>query len=127
MSQKIHAIKTFALPTLDYALTEGKVKVSTMKRIDKKVREAIKKHIKSNLPNEVFYTHWKDGGLSLQPLEERMYTLRMKTFIALLNSQSTKTKALMKEFVKDGKRYRNIPIRVIGSNDSLKNPSLNQH
>ena len=117
LPQKAHAIKTFATPMLDYALTEGKVKLSTMQSIDKQIREVIKSHINSNLPNEVFYTHWKDGGFSFAPLEERMYSLRIKAFIALYNSHNMKTKALMREFVESERRFRQVQTRIIGNNN----------
>ena len=85
------------MPTLDYVLTERKVKTKTMKSIDKQIREIIKEHVKSNLPNEIFYTSWRNGGLSLEETEKRMYALRIKSYIALYNS-CNKTRALMEEF-----------------------------
>ena len=116
ISQKIHAIKTFAIPKLDYVLTDGKVQLKKMEEIDTLIRKCIRSHINANIPSEIFYCHWKDGGFSLTPLHERAYMLRIKTFMSLFNSPNEKTKFMMREFADRERRFRGIEIRNPGTN-----------
>ena len=116
LAQKIHAIKTFAIPKLDYILTEGKAQLKKMKALDRKIRTVIHKHIHTTVPKALYYTHWRDGGFSIQSLYERARMLRIKAFAAMYNSPNEKTKNLMREFVDSERRHRSIGIRNIGSN-----------
>jgi hypothetical protein len=109
LNQKVYAIKTFAIPKLDFLLINGRVTQKEMKEIDCLVRKTIKKDLKTNsIPNDFFYTHWKDGGLSIQPLKERERALKARTLIALYNSRSTKVYEAMRYFTDGERRYRKI-------------------
>ena len=82
LSQKVYAVRTFAIPRLDYLLTNGRVSLNKMNSIDMRIRSIINKHVKGvHLPKNIFYTHWKDGGFSLQSLHDRTLALRIKTFM----------------------------------------------
>ena len=87
-----------------------------MTEIDIMVRKIVRRHINANIPTEVFYTHWKDGGFSLTPLHERARMLRIKTFMSMYNSPNEKTKFIMREFTDRERRHRGIKIRVPGAN-----------
>ena len=109
LNQKIYAIKTFAIPQLDYVLTNKRINLKEADAIDVLIRTTINKHIKSvKIPISVFYTHWKDGGFSILKLRERALCLRAKTFMALYNTQSTKVRQAMRIFVESEREYRNI-------------------
>ena len=109
LNQKIYAIKTFAIPKLDFLLTNGRIALNDMKQLDKLIRSTINKHVQGvHLPKHLFYTHWKDGGFSIQPLHERALALRAKSFMALYNSKNEKVHNAMKHFVNSERRYRNI-------------------
>ena len=116
LTQKVHALKTFALPKLDFVLTEGKVQLGKMKELDTMIRKVIRNHLNSNIPSEVFYTHWKDGGFGITPLHERARILRIKSFFALYNSLNAKTRCIMREFTDRERRFRGIEIAQPGNN-----------
>lgn len=109
LNQKIYAIKTFAIPQLDYILTNKRIDLKTADEIDRLIMVSINKHIKGvRLPVSVFYTHWKDRGLSLTKLKERAICLRAKTFMALYNTQSTKVRIAMRQFAESERKRRKI-------------------
>ena len=92
LNQKnIYAIKTFAIPKLDFILINGRASLKNMNNIDRQIRVGINRHVKgTSLPIPLFYIHWKDGGFSIQKLHDRALSLRAKSFMALCNSQSIK-------------------------------------
>ena len=109
LNQKIYAIKTFAIPKLDYILTNKRINIKTADEIDRNIRTVINHHLKGvKLPVGVFYTHWKDGGLSIMKLKERAICLRAKAFMALYNSNSTKVRTAMRTFTESERQYRKI-------------------
>ena len=119
LNQKIYAIKTFAIPQLDYILINKRINNETADDIDRLIRTTINNHIKGvKLPISLFYTHWKDGGLSILKIKERAICLRAKTFMALFNSKSEKTRNAMRAFVESERRFRNI--KTINNNDEVK-------
>ena len=108
LNQKLYAIKTFAVPMLDYVLTEGVVTLNAMKEVDKCIRKVVRMHVKANLPLPVYYTHWKDGGLGLTTLYERAKALRIKAFMAMYNSKNFMTRSLMRDFVESERKHRGV-------------------
>ena len=109
LNQKIYAIKTFAIPKLDYILTNKRISLKSCNEIDRLIRTTINKHVKGvNLPVGLFYTHWKDGGFSILKLRERAICLRAKTFMALYNSTSTKVRQAMRIYAESEREHRNI-------------------
>ena len=116
LNQKLYAIKTFAIPQLDYVLINKRIDNKTTDDIDRLIRTTINKHVKGvKLPVSLFYTHWKDGGFSLLKIKERTLCLRAKTFMALYNSKSKKTRLAIRAFTESERRYRNI--KTIGKED----------
>lgn len=80
-----------------------------MKELDQIIRTTINKHVKGvHLQVDLFYTHWKDGGFSFQPLHDRALELRAKTFMDLCNSNSEKVRNSMRFFVVSEQEFRNI-------------------
>ena len=111
LNQKLYAIKTFALPMLDFVMMNGRVALKDMNNIDTKVRTIINKHVKGvRLPIPLFYTHWKDGGFSIMKLHERALCMRARSFMALANSQSEKTRTAMQFFIESERKHRGIEI-----------------
>ena len=109
LNQKIYAIKTFAIPQLDYILTNKRIDLKAADEIDRLIRSSINKHIKKvKLPTSVFYTHWKDGGLSITKLKERAICLRAKTFMTLYNTSSEKVRTAMRVFAESERKHRKI-------------------
>ena len=90
----IDAIKRYVIHSLDYELMEGSPRLGDLKTLDtKKIRTKITKHIGiPNIPVAFVYSHLTDGGLSLQHLEIRANVLKVKAFIAMMNSKNFGTK-----------------------------------
>ena len=109
LNQKIYAIKTFAIPKLDYVLTNKRINLETCNEIDRLIRVTINNHVKGvHLPVGLFYTHWKDGGFSILKLRERAICLRAKTFMALYNTTSTKVRQAMRIYTESERAHRHI-------------------
>ena len=109
LNQKIYAIKTFAIPKLDYILTNKRINLETCKEIDRLIRTTINKHVKGvHLPVGLFYTHWKDGGFSILKLRERAICLRAKTFMSLYNTTSSKVRQAMRIYTESERAHRHI-------------------
>ena len=122
LNQKIYAIKTFAIPKLDYALSNSKCSFNKLNEIDVLIRATIDKHIGgAKIPVNMFYTHWKDGGFSLLPLAERARILTTKSFVSMCNSKNQKTKEAMKEFIESERRFRGIALTQHNSFDEVSN------
>lgn len=111
LNQKIYAIKTFAIPKVDFVLANGRVKLKEMKKMDQHIRAILDKHVRgASLPVELFYMHWKDGGFSMQQLHVRALATRAKTFLALYNSRSDKMREAMRLFVESERNHKKIGI-----------------
>jgi hypothetical protein len=62
--QKIDAVKTFLLPSIDFMLLNGEVGKTQLKKLDKKIRGAIDQELKvRGLPVDCHHASWRDGGL----------------------------------------------------------------
>ena len=120
LNQKIYAIKVFAIPKLDYALSNSKCTFEKLKEIDTLIRSTIDRHVGgTKIPVNLFYTHWKDGGFSLIPMQERARILITKSFVSMCNSRNQKTKEAMKEFIESERNFRGIPLTQHDSFDEV--------
>ena len=131
LNQKLYAIRTFAIPKLDFVMMSGRVPYNTARDIDTLIRTTINKHIKGvNIPTDLFYTHWKDGGFSLIKLHDRAIYMRLKTFMTLYNSRSFKTRKAMRVFTEEERLYRKIQIIKEGEDEQFMNwkiePKMNK-
>jgi hypothetical protein len=67
--QKIDALKTFVLPTLDFLMLNGDVGVKQLKKMDEFIRGRIDEALRvKGLPIESHEESWRDGGLSYPSL-----------------------------------------------------------
>ena len=109
VNQKLDALRRFVIPRLDYTLTEGNPRIGDLEDLDRMMRVGIAKHIGvPSLPIDFAITHWKDGGLSLQPLAVRGSVLKIKKFIALYNSPNTQTRTLFRYFMESEREFRRV-------------------
>ena len=109
INQMIDAVKRFVIPSLDYVLTEGSPRLTDLKKLDTKIRTRIAKHIGvPNIPVAFAHSHWMNGGLSLQPLETRAKALKIKSFIALMNSSNVGTRIGFRDCVEEERQHRAI-------------------
>ena len=119
VNQKIDAIKRFVIPTMDYTLTEGNPRLKDLEELDRRIRVGLAKHVGvPSFPIPFVESHWKDGGLSLQPLRVRESVLKVKKFISLFNSPNIDTQTLFRQFAESERIYRGIK-KVDDPNKSL--------
>ena len=109
VNQKLDALRRFVIPCLDYTLTEGNPRRGDLEELDRMMRVGIANHIGVPILPIPFTTmHWKDGGLSLQPLKVRASVLKVKKFIALYNSPNSQTRALFRYFAESEREFRKV-------------------
>jgi len=109
VNQKLDALRRFVIPCLDYTLTEGNPRRGDLEDIDRMMRVGIANHVGVPvLPIPFTAMHWKDGGLSLQPLKVRASVLKVKKFIALYNSPNSQTCALFRYFAESEREFRKV-------------------
>ena len=120
VNQMIDAVRRFAIPGLDYTLTEGSPRLTDLRKLDTLIRTEIAKHVKTTgIPVEYFTTNWKNGGLSLQPLHKRAQTLKIKSFVSMLNSPNTTTKTMFRACVEEERKHRNIMTCTVEESNFL--------
>ena len=69
LTQIIDALKRLIAPKLDFALLNGVTPLKCIEKLDSFIRGQIQSLLDTNgLPIDYFYTHWRDGGLSLHSL-----------------------------------------------------------
>jgi hypothetical protein len=109
LNQKLDALRRFVIPTLDYMLTEGTPRIEDQKKLDVQMRQVVADHIGAqSIPINLASTHWKDGGLSLQTLENRSKALEVKAFVSLYNSSSENTRTLIRDCVEEERNIRGV-------------------
>jgi hypothetical protein len=109
--QKIDAVKTFLIPSLDFLMLNGEVGGRQLNKLDQKIRAAIDEQLKiRGLPIECHHMSWRDGGLSYPSLVDRSNVLALRSFAQMVLSKDRKVREVMGVFVEDERRYRKIEI-----------------
>jgi len=111
INQKLHAIRTFALPALNHVLIVDGARSNDLKDVNRHIRTELTKVIGGpNLPKEVFYTHWKDGGFSIINLKQRKRALCISTMAKMVLNTNTNTRNIIEYTCRDELRHRKIEI-----------------
>ena len=108
ITQKVHAIKTFLLPKLDYEMVTNQIKIHTLQMMDRAIRAALNREIGAKLPKAAYHASWKDGGLGIPSIEDRQKVSVVRAFLCMLTSQHQKVKNLMAKALKDERKKRHI-------------------
>jgi hypothetical protein len=107
--QKIDAIKTFILPTLDFAMLNGDVGEKQLMIMDQYIRGLIDKALKvRGLPIECHHASWRDGGLSYPSLVDRRRVLMIRSFAQMMLSKDEKVREAMRWFAENERMCRCI-------------------
>ena len=85
-------MKTFLLPKLDYEMITNQIKVHTLQRMDRAIRNALNKEVGAKLPKAVYHASWKDGGLGIPSVEDRQKVSTIRAFLCMLTSRHQKIK-----------------------------------
>lgn len=108
ITQKVHAIKTFLLPKLDYEMVTNQIRVHTLQMMDRAIRTAINTDLGAKLPKAVYHASWKDGGLGIPSVEDRQKVSVVRAFLCMITSQHQKIRNLMNKALKDERKLRKI-------------------
>ena len=108
--QKLHAIKTFIMPTLDFAMLNGQLKCKDLDDLDHFVGNEINKLIGGSLPNSIKHSSWRDGGLSIPCLKEKAEIAKLKSLIWLITNKDADIRNLITKALEDERIMRNIDI-----------------
>jgi hypothetical protein len=109
--QKIDAVKTFLLSSIDFLVLNREVGRSQLRVMDKKIRGMINKELKVNgLPIECHHASWRDEGLSYPSLRDRDDILTIRLFAQMTLSDDIGVRAAIKQFIEDKREFRRIEI-----------------
>jgi len=118
--QKLHALKTFLLPKLDYLLENGQFKIIDLNNLDMFIRGTIDNILKiHNIPISYFYTSTSVGGLGLNYLSELQNIRQLSKFGKLLTSNNKTTKFIIKNLSLNEINYRKIKLKDINDNNNI--------
>jgi hypothetical protein len=107
--QKIDAVKTFVLPTLDFTMLNGDVGVRQLTKMDKHIRGLIDTMLKvKGLPIECHHASWRDGGLSYPSLVDPRKVLMIRSLTHMLLSKGEQVRNAMRWFTEGERMFRCI-------------------
>ena len=110
ITQKIHAIKTFVFPTLDFILENGQLKIKDIEGLDHFVAKNINIMFQGNVPTALKHASWKDGGLSIPSLRDKTETCRIKALIRMLTNKDDRIKLLAQKALDNERSKRKIEL-----------------
>jgi hypothetical protein len=109
--QKIDAIKTFILPTLDFAMLNGDVGEKQLTTMDQYIKCLIDDALKvRGLPIECHHASWRDGVLSYPSLVDRRKVLTGRSFPQMMLSRDDNVREAMNWFAENERICRCIEI-----------------
>ena len=109
LSQKVHAVKSFILPTLDYILTNSSCKVSSLARLDSFIRGMIMKGAETQrIPKEFAHIPSRNGGLGIPNLQMKGDMMKIENYISGLLSTNKKISDMTALFTLEEKHTRGI-------------------
>jgi hypothetical protein len=97
--QKMHALKTFVFPRIDYRMMCADLTKTHLDSWDAQFRGIVSEWFKvKHIPVEIFQMSWRDGGFSFPSLRERQNTLVMRTVLDMITSPDEVTRKLVRQF-----------------------------
>ena len=120
-NQVIDAIRRFILPRMEYAMMSGTCPKKKIKQLDTRIRGIIDHRLKATgLPVDLFYSNWRDGGLSLPRLEERQAELTLDTYVRIYDSSDGQTRNIFRHCVADEMAMRGLERDESSTNLNIK-------
>jgi hypothetical protein len=97
IAQKIDAIKTFVLPTVDFMLLNGDVGGKPLSKMGQHTRASIDEMLPvCGLLVECHLASWRDAGLSYPSLVDRRRVLMIRSFTQMMLSRDLKIREAMR-------------------------------
>jgi hypothetical protein len=111
MVQKIDALKTFLLPSIDFILLNGDVGESRLEKMDHHIRASIDEVLRiRRLPIECHHASWRDGGLSCSSLVDRGRVHLVRSFGQIILSKDRKVRETIRWFANNERDHRGIEV-----------------
>jgi hypothetical protein len=107
LTQKLHAIETFELPRIDFRMMNGDIYRPDLRAFDSWLRGQIMSWLRiPGIATEVFLMSWRDAGFTLPSLEERQYTMVIRTLLDVMATADVDLLKIMRQFEKEeAERY----------------------
>jgi hypothetical protein len=107
ITQKLHAIKTFELPRIDFRMMCGGLTQSDLRSFDSWLRGRVATSLGTlDIVIEAFLMSWRDGGFTLPSLEERQHTMVIRTILEMMSTTDISLLKIMREF--ENRRSRSL-------------------
>ena len=123
--QKVHAVKTFLIPSLDFILENGQLKFTHVRKLDELISGLINKEVKAVIPVAVKHGSWKDGGLSIPCIREKAEVARVKALIKMITNEDASIRTLIEKAIEDERTLRKVEIEVDNSKQRFLNWACN--
>lgn len=107
---KNHEFKTFLIPSLDFTLQNGQLKVKDIEKMGNTLGSMVNKLIGGSVPVVVKHASLKDVGLSIPSLKEKSDTCKIKTFLRMFLNKDSLIKELFQYAIEGEKRLRKVNI-----------------
>jgi hypothetical protein len=99
MTQKMHALKMFVFPRIDYRIMCVDLSKTHLEKWDSQIRGMVGDWFGIHgIPVELFQMSWRDGGFSFPSLRDRQNTLVIRTLLSMMTSPDDATRKLTKQF-----------------------------
>jgi hypothetical protein len=112
ITQKLQAINAFELPRIDFRMMCGGVYQSDLRRFDSWMRGEIMRWLKiPGIATAVFLMGWRDGRFTLPSLEDRQYTMIIRTILDMMSTTDKELLGIMRQFEEEeAERYHSIIV-----------------
>jgi hypothetical protein len=102
LTHRMHAIKTFELQRIDFRMMCGDITQSDLRDFDRWLRGRISGWLHTpGIIAETFLMSWRDGGFTIPSLEERQYTMLVRTMLDMMSTTDIQLLKIMKQFEKE--------------------------
>jgi hypothetical protein len=102
LTYRMHAIKTFELPRIDFRMMCGDITQSDLRDFDRWLRGRISSWLRTpGIVAETFLMSWRDCGFTIPSLEERQYTMLVRTMLDMMSTTDIQLLKIMKQFEKE--------------------------
>jgi hypothetical protein len=97
LTYRLHAIKTFELPRIDFRMMCGDITQSDLRDFDRWLRGQISTWLHTpGIIAETFLMSWRDGGFTIPSLEERQYTVLIRTILDMMSTSDIQLLKIMR-------------------------------
>lgn len=119
ISQMIHAVKMFVIPSLDFIIVNGQLKIEDIEKLDSMIRSLINKKVGRNILLAVKHGSWNDGGLSIPSIRNMGEVGKVKSLIRMLSNKDPDIRTLAEASIESEMHALNHNAFSIGKKISI--------